>query len=112
MNLRLKFIVYLIVVHLLFAGVAVYLLTKHRVWLLAVEAVFLVSLYVGWRLIRHLFNTIELINTGAQFIQDNDFTSRIPPAIFGIVLVRRRLALAGRAAACGRTPPSDRSPLR
>ncbi len=79
MTLRLKFIVYLIAVHLLFAGIAVYLLTKHRVWLLAVEAVFLVSLYVGWRLIRHLFNTIELINTGAQFIQDNDFTSRFSP---------------------------------
>lgn len=76
MSLRLKFIFYLILIHLLFAGVAVYLLSKNRVWLLAVEAVFIVSLYVGLRLIRHLFNTIELINTGAQFIQDNDFTSR------------------------------------
>jgi len=76
MSLRLKFIIYLIIIHLLFAGVAVYLLSKNRVWLLAVEAVFIVSLYTGLRLIRHLFNTIELINTGAQFIQDNDFTSR------------------------------------
>lgn len=76
MSLRLKFIFYLILIHLLFAGVAVYLLSKNRVWLLAVEAVFIVSLYIGLRLIRHLFNTIELINTGAQFIQDNDFTSR------------------------------------
>lgn len=76
MSLRLKFILYLILIHLLFAGVAVYLLSKNRVWLLAVEAVFIVSIYAGLRLIRHLFNTIELINTGAQFIQDNDFTSR------------------------------------
>ncbi|MGE0128838.1 MAG: PAS domain-containing sensor histidine kinase [Blastocatellales bacterium] len=75
-SLRLKFILYLILIHLLFAGVAVYLLSKNRVWLLAVEAVFIISLYAGLRLIRHLFNTIELINTGAQFIQDSDFTSR------------------------------------
>jgi nitrogen fixation/metabolism regulation signal transduction histidine kinase len=75
-SLRLKFILYLILIHLLFAGVAIYLLSKNRVWLLAVEAVFIVSLYAGLRLIRHLFNTIELINTGAQFIQDSDFTSR------------------------------------
>ena len=75
-SLRLKFILYLILIHLLFAGVAVYLLSKNRVWLLALEAVFIVSLYAGLRLIRHLFNTIELINTGAQFIQDSDFTSR------------------------------------
>jgi len=75
-SLRLKFILYLILIHLLFAGVAIYLLSKNRVWLLAVETVFIVSLYAGLRLIRHLFNTIELINTGAQFIQDSDFTSR------------------------------------
>src|SRR5262245_29567514 len=75
-SLRLKFILYLILIHLLFANVAIYLLSKNRVWLLAIEAVFIVSLYAGLRLIRHLFNTIELINTGAQFIQDSDFTSR------------------------------------
>ena len=75
-GLRLKFLLYLIFIHLLFAGVAVYLLSTNRVWLLAVEAVFIISLYVGMRLIRQLFNTIELINTGAQFIQDSDFTSR------------------------------------
>ncbi len=76
MSLRLKFILYLILIHLLFAGVAIYLLSKNRVWLLAVEAVFIVSIYSGFRLIRRLFNAIELINTGAQFIQDSDFTSR------------------------------------
>ena len=76
MGLRLKFILYLILIHLLFAGVAIYLLSTNRLWLLAVEAVFIISLYAGLRLIRHLFNTIELINTGAQFIQDSDFTSR------------------------------------
>jgi nitrogen fixation/metabolism regulation signal transduction histidine kinase len=75
-SLRLKFILYLIFIHLLFAGVAIYLLSKHRVWLLAVEAVFVVSLAAGVKLIRNLFGTIELINTGAQFIEDSDFTSR------------------------------------
>ena len=76
MSLRLKFILYLIFVHLLFAGVAVYLLLRHRIWLLAVEAVFVISLLIGLKLIRNLFGTLELINTGAQFIQDSDFTSR------------------------------------
>jgi nitrogen fixation/metabolism regulation signal transduction histidine kinase len=75
-GLRAKFILYLIFIHLLFAGVAIYLLMTNRVWLLAVEAIFIISLYIGLRLIRQLFNAIELINTGAQFIQDSDFTSR------------------------------------
>ncbi len=96
MSLRLKFIFYLIVIHLLFAGVAVYLLLKQRIWLLAVEAVFLISLYVGLRLIRQLFNTIELINTGAQFIQDSDFTSRFAevgqPELDRLIVVYNRMA--------------------
>lgn len=96
MSLRLKFIFYLLVIHLLFAGVAIYLLLQHRVWLLAVEAVFIISLYVGVRLIRHLFNTIELINTGAQFIQDSDFTSRFnevgQPELDRLVVVYNKMA--------------------
>ncbi|HMB26550.1 MAG TPA: hypothetical protein VKS99_00535, partial [Blastocatellia bacterium] len=72
-SLRLKFILYLAFVHLLFAGVAIYLISKHRLWLLAVEAVFVISLAVGVSIIRNLFGTIELINTGAQFIEDSDF---------------------------------------
>ncbi len=75
-GLRTRFILYLVFVHLLFAGLAIYLLTKSPLWLLAVEFVFLASLALGFRLIRNLFGTIELINTGAQFIEDSDFTSR------------------------------------
>ncbi len=96
MSLRLKFILYLVAVHLLFAGVAINLLMKHRIWLLAVEAVFIVSLYVGLRLIRQLFNTIELVNTGAQFIQDSDFTSRFSevgqPELDRLIAVYNRMA--------------------
>src|SRR5581483_7317452 len=76
MSLRLRFILYLIFIHLLFAGVAVYLLLDHRLWLLAVEAVFVVSLAIGYKLIKNLFGTIDLLQTGAQFISDSDFTSR------------------------------------
>jgi len=76
MSLRLKFILYLVLIHLLFAGVAVYLLVRQRLWLIAVEAVFTLSLVGGLKLIQGLFGTLELINTGAQFISDSDFTSR------------------------------------
>ena len=76
MTLRLKFILYLVAIHLLFAGVAIYLLLQHRIWLLAVEFIFVVSLTAGLNLTRSLFGTIELIQTGAQFMRDRDFSSR------------------------------------
>ncbi len=95
-SLRLKFILYLIFVHLLFAGVAIYLLLKHPLWLLAVEALFVISLAAGVALIRNLFGTIELINTGAQFIEDSDFTSRFreigQPEMDHLVQVYNRMA--------------------
>src|SRR5215475_2841753 len=74
-SLRLKFILYLVFVHLLFAGVAIYLISKHRLWLLAVEAVFVISLAVGGSIIRNLFGTVALINPGAHFIGDTDSTA-------------------------------------
>src|SRR6185295_18939407 len=51
-------------------------LLQHRIWLLAVELVFIVSLTAGLSLTRTLFGTIELIHTGAQFMRDRDFSSR------------------------------------
>jgi two-component system, NtrC family, nitrogen regulation sensor histidine kinase NtrY len=80
MSLRRKFLLYLALTHLLFAGVAVYLLRQNRLWLLAVEAVFVASLYAGWRLIRGLFSGLELVKSGAQFISDSDFTARFNEA--------------------------------
>lgn len=79
LSLRFKFILYLVCTHLLFAVVAVYLLSQNRLWLFAIEAVFAVSLSIGIKLISTLFDTLELINTGAQFIEDNDFTTRFLP---------------------------------
>src|SRR5688572_9922676 len=76
MSLRLKFTLYLFIAHSLFAGLAVYLLLRERIWLLAVEFVFIASFAAGLKLVRDLFGTLELIKTGAQFLNDRDFASR------------------------------------
>lgn len=78
-SLCLKFIFYLILIHLLFAAVAFYLFQQPRLWLLAIEAVFLFSLIGGWRLIQKLFGTLGLIHTGTHFLADNDFTTQFRP---------------------------------
>jgi two-component system, NtrC family, nitrogen regulation sensor histidine kinase NtrY len=94
LSLRYKFILYLLCTHLLFASVAVFLLANNRLWLFAIEAVFLVSLALGIRLIRTLFDTLELINTGAQFIEDQDFTTRFLPV--GQIELDRLIAVYNR----------------
>jgi two-component system nitrogen regulation sensor histidine kinase NtrY len=75
-TLRRRFLIYLVALHLLFAGLAVWLLEKNRLWLLAVEGVFVLSAFTGWRLVRGLFGPLHLLRTGAQLLAESDFTSR------------------------------------
>ena len=76
MSLRLKLILYLIGIHLVFAGVSGYLLIDEKPWLLALELFFLLSFLAGARLIHHLRVPLDLIGTGAELIGERDFTSK------------------------------------
>ncbi|NUM73401.1 PAS domain-containing protein [candidate division KSB1 bacterium] len=76
MSLRRKFILYLLGIHLLFAGVVAFSLWEHRAWLLALEVFFLLSFLLAVRLLNALFKPIDLVLTGAEFIKERDFTSK------------------------------------
>ncbi len=96
MGLRHKFILYLVFIHLLFAAIAAYLLIHHRILLVAVEAVFIVSVYIGIRLIRGLFVPLDMIRTGAELMEEGDFSSRFRetghPEMDRLVEVYNRMA--------------------
>lgn len=77
MNLRRKFVLYLLFLHLAFASVVVYFLWDHRIWLIAVEVFFVVSFVLALKIFRGLFQPLELITSGAEFMRDGDFTTRL-----------------------------------
>ena len=79
MSLRRRAIVYLVVLHLIFAALAVYLFLDNRFWLFAIEAVFVASLAVGLRLAREAYVHLGLTSEGARLIRDQEFTSRFLP---------------------------------
>ena len=79
MSLRRRAIVYLVVLHLIFAALAVYLFLDNRFWLFAIEAVFVASLAVGLRLAREAYVHLGLPSEGARLIRDQEFTSRFLP---------------------------------
>ena len=79
MTLRAKIVAWFVVLHLILAAAAVFVLLENRSLLFAVEALFLVSILVSWRLIRALFVPLDLIRSGAQLIADRDFTTRFVP---------------------------------
>ncbi|MEM7352330.1 MAG: ATP-binding protein [Acidobacteriota bacterium] len=79
MTLRTKFLVYVVMLHGLLAAAAAFLLKEHRDWLLAVEAVFLLSILVAIRLVRSFSVPLDLIRTGTELINEADFTTHFTP---------------------------------
>jgi len=56
LSLRSKYIIYLAILHLIFAGIAVVLLRQNRLWLLAIEALPRVNsdgYFADWRALVH-----------------------------------------------------------
>jgi nitrogen fixation/metabolism regulation signal transduction histidine kinase len=96
LSLRLKFILYLLAIHLLFASIAAYLLIHNRLWLIGIEIVFLISAVIGIRLAGGLFGTLDLIRSGAEFLKESDFTSRFRevghPEMDQLVRIYNRMA--------------------
>jgi two-component system nitrogen regulation sensor histidine kinase NtrY len=78
-TLRLKFLIYLVALHVVFAGCAVWFLRERRIWLLAVEVFFVISLAVGAYLLRAYFGPLALIKSGAQYLREGEFTTRFTP---------------------------------
>jgi two-component system nitrogen regulation sensor histidine kinase NtrY len=76
LSLRLKYILYLLGIHLLFAVIAAFLFAHNRLWLVAIEVTFVISFAIGVKLASGLFGTLDLIRSGAEFLKEADFTSR------------------------------------
>ena len=77
MTLRRKFLFYLFFIHIAVAVALILLLWDNRIWLLAVELFFLISFLIALRLYRGLFEPLELIASGVEFMRDGDFTTHL-----------------------------------
>ncbi|HEX3583277.1 MAG TPA: HAMP domain-containing protein, partial [Thermoanaerobaculia bacterium] len=75
-SLRTKILLYFVVLHLVLAAAAVFVFLENQYLLFAVEALFVVSILISYRLVHALFVPLDLIATGAELIAERDFTSR------------------------------------
>ena len=76
MSLRAKIIVYLVLIHAVLAVISFVVLREDPLWLLAVEGLFVLSVILGFFLVRAFFVPLDLIRTGAELIGERDFTSQ------------------------------------
>jgi len=75
-SLRWKFYIYFTILHLILAAFAVLFLSSHKIWFIALEGAFFLSLITGIWLVRALFEPIKLIQAGIDFIRENEFSTR------------------------------------
>jgi two-component system nitrogen regulation sensor histidine kinase NtrY len=75
-SLRGRTVAYLVVLHAIFAGLAVFLFLKYPFSLLAVEVAFAISLALGIRIARDTFRNLGFAAEGLRLIRDEEFTSR------------------------------------
>jgi nitrogen fixation/metabolism regulation signal transduction histidine kinase len=78
-TLRARITAWFVALHLLLAAAGVFVLLKYPLWLFVVEAAFIVSILISYRVLRALFVPLDLVRTGAQLISDRDFTTRFVP---------------------------------
>ncbi|HEX7185308.1 MAG TPA: ATP-binding protein [Thermoanaerobaculia bacterium] len=75
-SLRAKIVVYLVLIHLVLGVISFFVVRETPLLLLAVEALFVVSIVFGVLLVRAFFVPLEMIRTGAELISERDFTSQ------------------------------------
>lgn len=76
MTLRRLFLIYIILLHAVFAGAAFWFLREQRTWLIALELYFTVSIGFGLWLLRGLLKPLEVLRSGIDFLKEGDFTTR------------------------------------
>jgi two-component system nitrogen regulation sensor histidine kinase NtrY len=96
LSFRNRFFIYVVVLHVALAALVVPLLVTNRLWLLAVEVFFVVSILGGFRLVRGLFESLDLLAEGARFLDEQEFTTRFKetgkPELDRLVSLYNRLA--------------------
>lgn len=74
-----RFVVYLVLVHAVLAVAIAYALPNTVLWLLVVEVLCLLSLWVAVRFFRNFYRPLALLVTGAEFLRESDFSTQLLP---------------------------------
>jgi two-component system nitrogen regulation sensor histidine kinase NtrY len=76
-TLRLKFLTYLALIHLVFGACVIWFLRDYPVWMIGLEVFFVISFAAGLHLIKSYFDPLQLVRSGAYYIKEGEFTTRI-----------------------------------
>ncbi|SHM81724.1 PAS domain-containing protein [Chitinophaga jiangningensis] len=79
MKLRIKYLLFLGILHLVVLVLCWLLFEKNRVWFMVSESLVLVSAIIAWRLYRQLARPLAFLMRGVDAIRERDFNVKFQP---------------------------------
>ena len=79
MTLKLRFTLFVVLLHVLLIVAAVYLLIEDKVYFFIAEGVIIISLGISVHLYRAFLKPLDLISAGVESIRDKDFATKFLP---------------------------------
>src|SRR3972149_3573558 len=73
MKLKIKFILFILIIHLVLFGLTIALFPVNKYLFIASEIIIIISFIVSLTLYKSLFRPFKLISSGIQSISDQDF---------------------------------------
>lgn len=79
MRFQHRYLVYILLVHAVLAGLSFQLLKEHKGWFIALEGLIIGSLYIAIQFYRTFRQPATFITSGIEAIKDQDFTVKFVP---------------------------------
>lgn len=79
MKLRTKYLLFVVMLHLLALVLSFYIFRENRVLFIISEAVIILSVGIAWSLYRQLVQPLKTLMTGLNAIRDQDYTVKFSP---------------------------------
>jgi len=79
MKLRTKYILFVIILHLITLGLTFIIFKENKLLFLVAEVLILVSIWVSWRLYQQLIQPLQMLTQGIEAIKDRDFNVKFVP---------------------------------
>lgn len=78
MKLRTKYILFVVILHLITLVLTYFIFRENKVLFIASEAFILLSIWVAWSLYRQLLQPLKTLMQGVDVIKEKDFTVKFP----------------------------------
>jgi two-component system nitrogen regulation sensor histidine kinase NtrY len=79
MKLRTKFILFVVILHLIVLVLSYFILNQHKLLFIISEVFILISILLAWQLYKKLIQPLQLLIQGTEALREKDFNIRFTP---------------------------------